>query len=135
MAGNDSYAVTIPWSVWFLKSVGNFFRRRITRDSNNATTFNIDDAPVEHGHMQALTRIVVENETSEYDQLRVGVVSGEVFYPLEEEKAPVDDQLYTLHEDIFLSEGEILRCELKGTTVGDRINLYVEGFEGRKDQL
>jgi len=132
MAGDESFALTIPWSVWFLQSIANFFRRRITKLSDNATLLLIYSNPVESGHMQAITRIVVENETSEYDTLRIGVVAGDVFYPLEEELAPVDDQLYTCHDTIYLSEGETLLVTLAGTTLLDRINVYVEGFEGRK---
>jgi len=81
--------------------------------------------------MAAITRISVENETSDYDRLRIGVVSANTFYPLEEDQNPNAITLYWTSADFYLGEGENLRLELTGTTAADRICVYIEGYTAR----
>ncbi len=119
------------WSLIALGRQGNLFRRRITVDSEAETPLTVDDPKIESGYMAGIMRIAVENETSDYTRLRVGVVSGKIFHPHEEEQNPNADTLYWTSEEFYLGEGENIRIELAGTTSGDRINIYIEGYTAR----
>lgn len=110
---------------------GNLFRRRITVDSAAEAPLNIDDQDIKSGYMAGITRISIENETSDYTRLRIGVFSNGTFHPCEEEQNPNADTLYWISEEIFLGEGERIRAELTGTVAADRINVYIEGYIAR----
>ena len=119
------------WSLEAIARLGNLFRRRITVDSAAEAPLNINDSQIESGFIAVFTRIAVENETSDYTRIRIGVVSGGIFHPHEEEQNPNEDTLYWTSEEFYLSEGENIRLELTGTTNADRINVYVEGYRAR----
>lgn len=116
------------WSLAALGRQGNLFRRRITIISAAEAPLNIDDEQIKSGFMTGIVRVAVENETSDYDRLRIGVLSSNTFHPHEEEQNPNEDTLYWTSEEFYLGEGENLRIELTGTTNADRINVYVEGY-------
>lgn len=119
------------WSLDALGRQGNLFRRRITVDSGAEAPLNIDDEKIKSGYMAGIMRVSVENETNDYTRLRIGVYSGKVFHPHEEEQNPNEDTLYWSSEEFYLGEGENLRMELTGTTAADRINVYIEGYTAR----
>ncbi len=119
------------WSLNTIAQQGNLFRRRLTVVSAEEAPLNINDSQIESGFIAVITRIAVENETSDYTRLRIGVVEGNIFHPHEEEQNPNEDTLYWTSEEFYLSEGENLRIELTGTTSADRINVYIEGYRAR----
>ncbi len=119
------------WSFDNLGRLGNLFRHRITHISDGGAIEYIHDDPVMSGAIQVITRVSVENETSDYNQLRIGVLHAELFHPHEEEKNPNAGQLYWMSEEIYLGEREKLRIALSGTSASDVITVYIEGFEAR----
>jgi len=123
--------IDLNWSLKALARLGNLFRRRIIHISDGSATITIDDEQVHTARMQMLTRVCVENETSDYDRLRLGVLSSGLFQPHEEENNPNSDTLYWMSEEIMLGESENLRIELTGTTADDRISVYIIGYEAR----
>ena len=119
------------WSLAAIGRQGNLFRRRITIVSAAEATLNINDELIKSGFIAGIMRVAVENETSDYTRLRIGVVSGNIFHPHEEEENPNANTLYWMSEEFYIGQGENLRIELTGTTSSDRINVYIAGYTAR----
>ena len=110
-------------------STGRIRRKPLRFASAGVATEYINDDIVRPGWAQLITRIAIENETTAFTSLRIGVWDGANFHLLEEQKNPVVDTLYWTTDHIYLSEGENLRIELKGCASGDVVKLYIDGFE------
>jgi len=125
---------SIPMSIWSEKAIewlGYQIWDRLITISDGSNTLNIDYDQVKSGFVQKIQRVCVENETSDYTRLRIGVLSGGIFHPLQEQHVPEADKLYWSSGDFYLAEGDNLRVELTGTTTSDRIAVYISGFEAR----
>ncbi len=128
----EFHELTSPlWSMSALGKFGYLMRRRIRLDSGGAAVEYIDDKIVGSGRMLNIVRVSVENETNDYTELRIGVLSSGIFHPHEEEKNPNAGSLYWTSEEFYLGEGEKLRIELTGTTDADIIWAYIELYEAR----
>ena len=107
-------------------------RRTLKFVSVGSAVEYIYDNIVRPGDILILDRVAVENETSSYTQLRIGVLSGGVFYPFEEQKTPSLDTLYWASDEIVVAPGENLVIELTGCTSGDKVNIYLCGILNEK---
>lgn len=103
-------------------------RRRFNFVSVGSAVEYIDDTIVRSGDILILDRVAVENETSSFTKLRLGVLSGGIFYPSEEQKNPSVGTLYWVSDSIVIAEGENLRIELTGCTSGDKVALSLFGI-------
>ena len=65
--------------------LGDLYRYRITKVSDASDPLNIDADVLNPQWSWDVVRCSVENETTDYTKLRIGIVSGDVFHPLEEE--------------------------------------------------
>ena len=89
---------------------------------------NIDDEPIDPKKMMVLENISVEDETSALDYIRIGKMSGNRFYPWEEQKSPAAAELIFTSEEHKLRMGEYFRCKVKGGAANDIIRVYLEGY-------
>jgi len=112
----------------------HLFRYRWTAASDGAAVFAMPGDYVESGWHWRVVKCVVENETSNYTRLRVGVWSGAVFYPHDEIENPQAANIYFTEQDIHLSEGERLLFLLTGTFADDVVRAYVEVMQSREDR-
>ena len=104
-------------------------RRRPIRFISVITgTEYIDDDRVKPGCEHIITRVAVENLNHAMTRMRVCVFDGANIHFMYEVKPTVAATLYHTADPIYLSEGENLRIELVGATVGDVTNVYIDGF-------
>ena len=108
-------------------------RRPLRFVSAGVATEYIDDGPVKPGAMRIINRVAIENQTTGFTQLRIGVWDGANFQMLEEQKTPAAATLYWTADPIYLSEGENIRIELVGCTPNDVVTAYVDGFTRKID--
>ena len=107
-------------------------RKQLSFVSAGVATEYINDAPVKKNQVLTLTRIALVNQTHSFTSLRVGVYSGGVFYPFEEQSSPAADTLYWTSDELIICSGENLRIELKGCTSGDIVRVYMYGILDKK---
>ncbi len=103
-------------------------RRPIRFVSTSTGTEYIDDERVKPGYEHIITRIAIENLNHAFTRFRIGVWDGANHQLSEEQKSPAAATLYWTADPIYLSEGENLRIEIVGATVGDIIMVYIDGF-------
>lgn len=94
----------------------------------------INDSVVKPADILVIDRVSVENETTAFTKLRVGVYSVGVFYPLEEQTSPAADTLYWTADEITICEGENLRVELTGCILGDVVSVWISGYKNQRDR-
>lgn len=106
------------------------YRKRLYELSDNATTFDIEDTQTEPGEARKIGRLSVENRTSNYTRLTIGIVTRDIFFVFEEEDSPQANNVYWFDRPLWIYEREYLRIRLEGTTVNDEIHVFLEGVEG-----
>jgi len=113
------------------KGGASLYRKRLKATSAGEATLNIEDDIVLEGKAKVYQRISVENRTSAYTRLVIGVMSAGLFHRHEEHDNPSANDIYWTSDDINVKQGENLRIQLSGTTSGDEIYIYAEGIWGK----
>ena len=90
-------------------------------------TNNLRTNKVKPNRIQIVKLIAVENKTTTYTKLRIGIWDNGVFMPFFEETAPLVGELYFITDEIILRDGQQVQAELQGCTAGDNIEMYVHG--------
>jgi len=109
----------------------SLYRKRLKAISAGEATLNIEDDIVLEGKAIIYQRVSVENRTTAYTRLVIGVMSAGLFHRLEEHDNPGANDIFWTSDDINVKQGENLRVQLSGTTTGDEIYIYVEGVKGK----
>lgn len=107
------------------------YRKHLTFTSVVATPEDIDDSKVKPGWLLKTTHISVENRTTDYTRLVIGISDGSRFDELEEEDGPLADDIYWSRSLILVPEGWFVRARLTGNTSGDIINVHIQGIMKR----
>lgn len=76
-----------------------------------------------------LTHVTVENQTSPYTKVRLGINSGGVIHYIDELITVAADELVVSRSDILLGEGDVFFTELTGTTTGDVLIFTAIGWK------
>ncbi len=100
---------------------------RVTNLSASAGTNNLRRGKVGPNEIEKIEIVSVENKTSAYTKLRVGIWDGAVFHNYFEEIAPQAERLYFTTDKIILREGQQIQAELQGCTSGDSLAMFVYG--------
>lgn len=108
------------------KSERLIYDRKII-ESAAAGTNNLRTNKVKPGRIQKVRIVVVENKTSAYTKLRVGIFDNGVFYGYFEEMNPQADELVFVTDEMVLREGQQIQAELQGCTAGDSLEMYTHG--------
>lgn len=108
--------------------MGEAYLRQFTKLGVNTTQEDIDDERVPNDYRLKVDHISVENETTAYTRLVIGVVVGHTFHQLVEEDAPAVDDLYWHDRPFSVPEGCKVRARLMGITANDVIQVYINGF-------
>lgn len=86
-------------------------------------------SPVGPGKIRVLTHVTVEDKTTAYTKVRVGIDHGGILYYLDELGSPAADELAVARSDVLLGEGDRFFAELAGTTTADELVMTCCGWE------
>jgi hypothetical protein len=92
------------------------------------TVDDLESPLVEPGHYLEVTHVAVENRTTAYTRLTIGVAGGLDFYENEEEDSPAANNIYWTKSKFLIPAGKRLRARLTGCTSGDNLHMTYEGF-------
>ena len=92
------------------------------------TLDNLESPQVEPGTILEVTHVAVENRTTTYTRLVIGVADGLSFYQKEEEDSPAANNIYWTKSKFLIPAGKKLRARLTNCTAGDKIYMTYEGF-------
>lgn len=101
--------------------------------SGGGTTEDVELGPVPVGLTWVLNHVAVEDETTAFTSVRVGIGQANDFRPLEEHVGGVAGELYTVPEPVYVPEGKFIRARFVGTTSADKLALYINGYQVRRD--
>jgi len=103
------------------------YREIIQKNSGGATFDDLETPPLKENHYLIVDHVSVENETTSYTNLRIGIKSCGTFIPLEEEKAPAAGEVYWTESELKFTEQERVCCRLTGCTSGDVLKATIQG--------
>lgn len=100
---------------------------RVQNLSADTGTNKLKRQVVKAGRIEKIRIVSIENKTTAYTKLRVGIWDGAVFHNYFEEVSPLAAQVYFTVDEIILREGMQLQAELQGCTSGDELVMFIYG--------
>ena len=91
-------------------------------------TNDLESRLVEPGMILEVRHVAVENRTTAYTRLVIGVADGLSFFQKEEEDNPSANNIYWTKSKFLIPAGKKLRALLTGCTLGDKIYMAYEGY-------
>jgi hypothetical protein len=107
------------------------YQERVGFTSAGAATEDVLDNILPPGQVLIATYVGVENRTSAYTRLLIGVKDGEVFHALFEQDSPAANNIYWMEHFIIAREGQRICARLTGATSGDVVIMEIQGYYGR----
>ncbi len=92
------------------------------------TSDDLESRQVEPGTLLEVRHVSVENRTTPYTRLVVGVADGLSFLQKEEQDSPAANNLYWTPDNFLIPAGKKLRARLTGCTSGDELHMTYEGY-------
>jgi len=99
----------------------------VKKTSSGGDYDDLESPTVKQGLALKVTHVSVENRTTAYTRLVVGVADGLSFFQKEEEDNPAADNIYWTRSPFWVPYGKKLRVRLTGCTSGDDLHLCYEG--------
>ena len=112
-----------------------YFRKKIELVSTGAASESLYDIIVDSGLIYIYTHISVENLTSAYSKLRIGVDSVSEFQQHEEEISPAAGRVYWTKSDIYVFPVERLQVVVSGCSAGDKLEVLAQGYIEKAEKL
>ncbi len=100
----------------------------VLKTSSGATYDDLESPIVRPGMILEVRHVAVENRTTAYTRLVIGVADGLSFFQKEEEDSPAADNIYWTKSNFLIPAGKKLRARLTGCTSGDVLNMTFEGY-------
>lgn len=100
----------------------------VIKGSPAGTQDDLESPQVEPGMVLEVTHVAVENRTTAYTRLVIGVAEGLSFYQKEEQDSPAANNIYWTRSKFLIPTGKKLRARLTGCTSGDNLHMTYEGF-------
>jgi len=100
----------------------------VIKGSAAGTTDDLESPQVEPGHVLEVRHVAVENRTTGYTRLVIGVTDGMSFFQKEEEDSPAANNIYWTRSYFLVPAGKKLRARLTGCTAGDVLRMAYEGY-------
>jgi len=94
----------------------------------SAGTNDLESPLVELGTILEVRHVAVENRTTAYTRLVIGVADGISFFQKEEEDSPAANNIYWTDSKFLIPAGKKLRARLTGCTSGDKLHMAYEGY-------
>jgi hypothetical protein len=98
------------------------------------TSDDLESPPVEPGTILEVRHVAVENRTTTFTRLVVGVADPISFFQKEEEDNPAANNIYWTKSKFLIPAGKKLRAHLTGCTAADKIYMAYEGFLWETEQ-
>jgi hypothetical protein len=95
---------------------------------------DLESGLVEPRSFLEITHVAVENKTTAYTRLTIGVAGGLDFYEKEEQDSPAADNIYWTRSKFLIPAGKKLRARLTGCSSGDDLHMTYEGFLWEADK-
>jgi hypothetical protein len=92
------------------------------------TLDDLESPLVEPGTVLEVRHVAVENRTTGYTRLVIGVADGLSFFEKEEQDSPAADNIYWTRSKFLIPAGKKLRARLTGCHSGDDLHMTYEGF-------
>ena len=109
-----------------LLTEGSYIDERVLH-SIGSTDECIDFERVGDDHELEVSHVSVENRTTAYTRLVIGIRRGPDFFEREEEDAPAANDIYWTRSVFIVPEGFNLRLKLTGCTSGDEVHAFIQG--------
>jgi len=100
----------------------------VLKTSAGGTYDDLESETVKPGTVLEVRHVAVENRTTAYTRLVVGVADGLSFFEKEEADSPAADNIYWTADYFLVPSGKKLRARLTGCTSGDDLHLVYEGY-------
>ena len=113
-----------------------YFRDRVLIPDAVAGENLLEHDKVGHDKVYNYDEITIENRTSAFTRLLIGVVNGGLFHTYEEQQSPSAATLYPFHPNktLKISEGEQLQAKCTGVTLHDELVMFVAGYYEIKEK-
>jgi len=89
---------------------------------------DLESEAVKPGTVLEIRHVAVENKTTAYTRLTIGISDGIFFFEKEEEDNPAADNIYWTKSKFLIPAGKKLRARLTGCTSGDELRMAYEGL-------
>ena len=93
------------------------------------STVRLQLKPIKTKTIRILSHIAVENKTTAYTKIRLGIKNIGIDYYLDELQTIAANELVTSKSNIILGEGDQFFAELTGTTTDDILIMTCIGWE------
>ena len=100
----------------------------LIKGSAAGTLDDLESPLVEPNTLLEVRHVAVENRTSTYTRLVIGVADGLSFFQKEEQDAPAANNIYWTRSKLLIPAGKKLRVRLAGCTAGDDLHVCYEGY-------
>ena len=107
------------------------YKQDLKKDSTGQAYEDLVDVKVPSGYKRTFQNISVEDETSDYTSMRIGYLRKGSAHWWVEEESPKAGRLYWMRDSKVLEGGDVLLIRLWGTTSGNKLAAYVDGFTER----
>ena len=108
-------------------NLANIVSDEVVKVSSGGTFDDLESPIVEPGKIFQVTHISIENRTTAYTRLIIGVADGLSFFQKEEQDSPGANNLYWSESPFYVPAGKKLRARLTGCTSGDVLVMTYEG--------
>lgn len=106
----------------------NIITDEVQKTSAADTYDDLESPLVEQGTVLEVRHVAVENRTTDYTRLVIGVADGLSFFQKEEEDSPAANNIYWTKSKFLIPAGKKLRARLTGCTSADNLHMTYEGF-------
>ncbi len=106
----------------------NIITDEVIKGSAGGTYDDLESPQVEPGTILEVRHVAVENRTTAYTRLVIGVADGLSFFQKEEEDSPAANNIYWTSSYFLIPAGKKLRARLTGCLSGDDLHMSYEGF-------
>ena len=100
----------------------------VIKGSAGGTYDDLESPQVPQGFILEVRHVAVENRTTAYTRLVIGVADGLSFFQKEEEDSPAANNIYWTSSYFLVPAGKKLRARLTGCTSADDLHMSYEGF-------
>lgn len=91
-------------------------------------TNDLESRLVKPGTILEVRHVAVENRTTAYTRLVIGVADGISYFQKEEQDSPAANNIYFTRSKFLIPAGKKLRARLTGCTSGDDLHMCYEGY-------
>jgi len=100
----------------------------VLKASSAGTYDDLESPLVQPGTILEVRHVAVENRTTGYTRLVIGVADGLSFFQKEEEDSPAANNIYWTSSYFLVPAGKKLRARLTGCQAGDDLHMTYEGY-------